>query len=355
MSEEVKPGQESALHQVVSESRLPVESLATVAADQPTAIETENLNRIFLPFALEQAERTQQQQRRFVHYTSAENALNIIKNKQIWLRNVRCMSDYMEVLYGHELLRNFFSNEQHRKTFHDALDPCAAGVAGEAIRLFDQWWLDIQFNTYISCLSEHEDDEDNHGRLSMWRAFGRLSARAALVLNLAKNNAAAGIPVMFSPVAYFNYQRLETEIHRVISNIITNTEVLRRIDKQIILNHIFYMLMAATVSLKHEGFKEEKEWRLIYSPQMRPSPLMLRSVEVIEGIPQIIYKIDLENRPSDNIGGITIPELVHRIIIGPSPFPFTIRDAFVAVLQEAGMSDAEARSRVVASGIPLRT
>ena len=271
---------------------------------------------------MEQANRAQQQQHRFVHYTSAGNALNIIKNKQIWLRNVRCMSDYMEVLHGHEMLKKFFSDEQHQKTFHDALDPCGADVAGEAIRLFDQWGEDIQFNTYISCLSEHEDDEDNHGRLSMWRAFGRLSARAALVLNLPKNDIAAGIPVMFSPVAYFDYKRLEMEVNRVISNIIDNTEVLRRIDRQIILNHIFYMLMAATVSLKHEGFKEEKEWRLVYSPKMRPSPFMTKSVETIDGVPQIIYKIDLANRPSDNISGVSIPELVQRIIIGPLAISF---------------------------------
>lgn len=34
---------------------------------------------------------------RFVHYTSAESALRIIKTKQIWMRNATCMSDYREI------------------------------------------------------------------------------------------------------------------------------------------------------------------------------------------------------------------------------------------------------------------
>jgi hypothetical protein len=31
---------------------------------------------------------------RFVHYTSAEAALSIIRSKRIWMRNTTCMSDY---------------------------------------------------------------------------------------------------------------------------------------------------------------------------------------------------------------------------------------------------------------------
>ena len=56
MSEEVKAGQEPATHPVLIESpSVIIEYTATQAADQPAPIETENLNRIFLPYALEQA------------------------------------------------------------------------------------------------------------------------------------------------------------------------------------------------------------------------------------------------------------------------------------------------------------
>jgi hypothetical protein len=44
---------------------------------------------------------------KFVHYTSAEAALNIIKSKRIWMRNTTCMSDYREVQHGFEILNRF--------------------------------------------------------------------------------------------------------------------------------------------------------------------------------------------------------------------------------------------------------
>lgn len=41
---------------------------------------------------------------KFSHYTSAEAAISIIKNKKIWMRNIKVMNDYSEVKYGQFLL-----------------------------------------------------------------------------------------------------------------------------------------------------------------------------------------------------------------------------------------------------------
>ena len=38
----------------------------------------------------------------FVHYTNANTAYKIIKNEEIWLRNVRGMNDYREIDYGRD-------------------------------------------------------------------------------------------------------------------------------------------------------------------------------------------------------------------------------------------------------------
>lgn len=263
------------------------------------------------------------------------------------------MSDYMEVLYGYQFLKQFFSNQEHRKTFNDALEPCGAGIAAEARGLFDKWWMNIQFSTYIASISEHQASEDLHGRLSMWRAFGSRAPRAALVLNLPRDGAAAGLNLTLSPVAYFSYEQVEAELLRVIDGIKRESSYLHSIGRETVLHAIFFMLMVAAVSLKHEGFHEEREWRLIHSPQLRPSSLLRKATETIGGVPQIIYKIPLENRPPENIVGVEIPELIERVIIGPSNYPIPIGEAFAAALQVAGMKDAPAR--VFASNIPLRT
>jgi hypothetical protein len=56
----------------------------------------------------------------------------------------------------------------------------------ETLTSFNEWWAHIRVNTYISSISEHEDSEDQHGRLSMWRAFGGTFAKVAIVLRIPK-------------------------------------------------------------------------------------------------------------------------------------------------------------------------
>ena len=201
------------------------------------------------------------------------------------MRSVRCMSDYMEVVHGYQFLRQFFGNQEHRKEFDDALEPCATGIAAEALSLFDKLWVNIQFSTYICSISEHQESEDLYGRLSMWRAFGKPAARAALVLNLPREATAVGLNLTLSPVAYFSYEQVETELVRVISGVGEHCEFLKSVERETVVYAIFFMLMVATVSLKHEGFHEEREWRLVYSPQLRPSEFLRGSTQTIDGVP----------------------------------------------------------------------
>lgn len=142
------------------------------------------LEAIFMPIARNQRDEFFKKSKRFVHYTSADSALNIIRTKRLWMRNTTCMADYQEVEHGYKMLVSYFSDSNRREVFTAALDSCVPGAAMEALTLFDQWWAHIRFNTYISSVSEHEDREDLHGRLSMWRAFGRTIGKVAIVFRV---------------------------------------------------------------------------------------------------------------------------------------------------------------------------
>jgi hypothetical protein len=140
---------------------------------------------------------------RFVHYTSAEAALKIFASKRVWMRNTTCMADYREVQHGYEMLQRFFRDEKRRNELYAALDAVGPNIAAEAVHLFDQWWNNIRLSTYITSISEHDDREDLHGRLSMWRAFGGHTARVAVVLAIPwYTGATETLRVMMSPVAY---------------------------------------------------------------------------------------------------------------------------------------------------------
>jgi hypothetical protein len=54
-----------------------------------------------------------------------------------------------------------------------------------------------------------------------------------------------------------------------------------------------------------------------------------------------------------DLDNVAIPSLIDRVIIGPSPYPWPMYEAFVAALTAAGVPDAN--QRVFVSGIPIRT
>ena len=291
---------------------------------------------------------------RFVHYTSADNALKILNSKCIWMRNTTCMSDYREVNHGLDALNRYFANSPSKQAFTDALNGCSAGIAEEAFALFNQWWQATQLQTYITSISEHDDREDVHGRLSMWRAFGNSTARVAMVVRIGSEigkNLSLGAEL--SPVGYFTDAELGQELSLVVNNVRENQDFLRTVDRPWLLQTIFAVLTSAVVSLKHEGFAEEREWRIIHSPARRPSPHLKPSIEVVAGVPQQVYKIPLRSDAAAGLSNLDPDELIDRIIIGPTQFPWAMYDAFVAALKDAGVKDAG--NRVFVSQIPVRT
>jgi hypothetical protein len=313
-------------------------------------------DRLFTPYAQSRREKlypSRSGYAQFVHYTSAEAALKIINGKRFWLRNTSCMGDYREVQHGFDTLRSALASEGNEAKLSAALDRCSPGLAKESFGLFNQWWEHIRTNTYIGCLSEHDIGENDHGRLSMWRAFGGGVARVGVVLNVPwYSGGVEALNLIFSPVAYFGEGQVRSELAVVIHNIHANIDVLRRTGRGIILGRVANMLMAAVTCMKHEGFHEEKEWRVLCNPKMLPSPLVQHCTQSIAGVPQIVYEMPLDVTASDKLSELDVSKLVSRVIIGPTQYPSAIAGAFVEAMARAGIPDPEAH--VCASGIPIR-
>lgn len=296
---------------------------------------------------------------RLVHYTSAEAGLNIIRTKRFWMRNTNCMSDFSEVQHGFDILNSFFANKARRDSFTEALDECIPGVASEAITAFNNSWNDIRSNSYIACLSEHQDGEDSNGRLSMWRAFGGSATRIGIVLNIPYTLSILPLNIIFSSVAYFSESAAHKDLEEVIGNVRANREYLRKIGRDVLVRIVFNTFLFRVVCLKHEGFHEEREWRAIYAPTLGayapipgPSRLMESSTEVVSGVPQVVYKVPLDASVSDQIADLDFTQIFDHLIIGPTSYPRPIYGAFVDELTKAGV--ANSAERVQVSGIPIR-
>jgi hypothetical protein len=316
------------------------------------------LEGVFMPYARRQRDEAYQNlsagdNLRFVHYTSAEAALSIIRSKRMWMRNATCMSDYREIQHGFEMLGKIFFEKSSKAAFVGTLDSCTPSVATEAIEKFEQWSRDIRFSTYLACISEHDSNEDMNGRLSMWRAFGGSTVRVGMVFSLPRiSNGSLALRLIFSPVAYLTEKQIRESFAEVVRNIGAGRSFLQSVNREVLVQTVFYMLVAAATCLKHEGFREEREWRAIYTPTLLPSPLMERSTEVICGVPQVVYKLPLDTGASPELADLDFGQIFDRLIVGPCPYPWVVYEAFRDALAATGVQGAAERVHI--SGIPVR-
>ena len=127
---------------------------------------------------------------------------------------------------------------------------------------------------------------------------------------------------------------------------------LQIIDKFEILKFLHNKFLVTVLSLKHKGFEEEKEWRILYNDKIYPSDGVAEErIEIIKGMPRIIKVINFEKL--NEFGYSTkLNDILYKIIIGPSDNPIQLQEIFIKKLTENGVVDAE--KKVVISEIPIR-
>jgi len=316
----------------------------------PPTPEQDKLAEIFFGFAYARQLSVKEKATRFVHYTNAEAAMNILRTKEVWLRESSCMNDFMEVEHGRGcVVRAYTAGE---KAFKGSLDAIYPGISDEIEKLFDGWMPHLLTDTYLSCFSEHDESEDTYGRLSMWRAYSEATG-VALVVNskpyITENTA---LKAYASPVGYFSDFEFAAEFDKTRIRVEAERDFLRQIDRQVIINMAFATLKFSALCTKHPGFREEREWLIVYCPSLERSSYLVKDIQAIRGVPQSIYKIPLKDIPDQGLVGVEVPALIERVIIGPTQYPLAARKAFVTLLTDAGVADAE--KRVFVSDIPLR-
>ena len=317
----------------------------------PTADVAELRRKIFFQHAVERAKLVQDEQLRFVYYTTAEVAYRILKHKEIWMRNSTTMNDYMEVEHGLQCLNQAHKSGKGQR-FQAALDSCFPSLSQEVRDLFDAWVPGFRGGTFMTCVSEHPQHEDTKGRLSMWRAYGGRSGVAIVFDSEVMFMQTDSLAAYASPVAYFGPAEVADELDRVADAIEQNLKFLCSFGRESLKNTAFEMLRFAALCTKHPGFSEEREWRVLASPALQASPLLGEHIELVRGVPQTVLKIRLQDSPDDGVVGLELPTLIKRIIIGPCDFPHVVARALGTLLDDAGVADH--MDKVVVSNILLR-
>lgn len=320
---------------------------------------TKLIEEIFFPHSNSCLERLKKNDTKFSYYTNAETGFKIINNEEIWMRNVRCMNDYSEFLWGRKVMYDALDDENIRKRLNELfsrLGDISFDIFFE--KVVKKFIYGAQRRTYITCLSEHDVTdlaERKYGRLSMWRAYGKNSGVALILNNDFLNNSEAlgdGAFFITSPVLY--EENICEYLNEIIDKMEMNSISSTPLPYELVSEKLLLAIYIATLSIKHPSFKEEREWRIILSFYDNSEVANLKGVvrpsyETIEGIPQRIYKINLKDSILDNAD---IKSLLNGILIGPVENPYIIKESFEGLLESKQISID--KDLVQISNVPLR-
>jgi hypothetical protein len=257
------------------------------------------------------------------HYTTIQNFENILRDGEIWFSNPLLMNDYEEVRFG---IANFLQSLEHSS------DLLAALKSKERIELFNEGIRNvfrdfdyrILFDVYAFCLSEH-DLLDNDGRLSMWRAYAGGGSGVALIFDTSKLPPPTQNPFIFAPVIYATRAQRADWIWAKIkqfSSLVASADF-KNEQLQHVAWYLFERIKVFSLFSKHDGFNEEREWRIVYLPDRdqgsRYKQYFKHSLSQNTAVPKMkLPMFESIASGSDNSQNFTISEILNKVIIGPT-------------------------------------
>jgi hypothetical protein len=291
------------------------------------------------------------------HYTSISVLEAMLLHNEIWFSNPLLMNDWEEVSFGiQEGIRLFMNSPEIE----------SASQSTERFELLRSalWSYYITFvnehmpDTYVLCFSKHEK-EDTDGLLSMWRGYGGNGKGVAIVLDTAKIPVDEQSPLFI--ISHVHYGTVEQRREYVRQRYILQfAEIIKKSalpDEKLYIGsrHFFERIKLFALFTKHRGFKEEREWRVVY---MRDRDYAKKLEEMLDywigprgAEPKL--KLKIEALPSLAGETVTLSQLIDRIILGPSFLSTPLaRSTIFRMLDVA--SKPELKDRIKFSTIPFR-
>lgn len=273
------------------------------------------------------------------HYTSAEKAQTILTDKRLLLRKATCMNDYQEIIYGKDIVIKYLFND-NKDEINSIIQSINKNYNIDNLKkTFTDYISDMENRTYICCFSEIKNKKNHsyNGDLSMWRGYantnGVMFKFKPIILD--SPEIIDNISFFISPVIYDKKDFIEI-LDDIFQKISDDIYLIKNIFKEHIdffFELIIRQLYHRIICLKNKDFKEEKEWRLLYSPFKKDYVDSLSNIQSIDteiktfyGLPQKVHYMNFNNL-----------DILDSIIIGPTQYPeyiSTMIEAFQYLLKD---------------------
>lgn len=291
----------------------------------------------------------------FSHYTSAFAALEIIKTRRMWMRNSISMNDYSEIIYGKNCVISCWRDSDIGGRLKSALSKLHESIVVNIDNFLYESAPSREAWTFITSVSEYNNKdsyEATYGRLSMWRAYGGDTSVAIIFDTRPFILSNKSIDTSVMPVFYETPEEFKDRFNRMVLRIENNISFLKDFSIMKIYNILCRNFHYSMLSTKHPGFHEEREWRIVFSPHIDKPNNIECAIETINGVPQLLYKLDINKLISDSIESIELSRFIESVMIGPTANPFLIAGAFAHEISKFYTGNPYDKIKI--SEIPLR-
>jgi hypothetical protein len=230
------------------------------------------------------------------------------------------------------------------------------GIFTTALRQYrDKFEQSELMDTYVFCLSEHDRDEMD-GKLSMWRGYGGNGNGAAIVFDSSSLEVKHDSPLALAKVHYGSREERTNWLKKLAARFAEIVLSLDIPDDKIYFSSyaVFRRLQAFALFSKHSGFKEEKEWRVVYFSERDTGKILDKFRHYHVGKRGVEPKLRLPFEPIAGVTGddFSLKKILDSIILGPTTStPLAVRSV-ERMLELMGMS--EFKELVLPSSIPFR-
>lgn len=285
------------------------------------------------------------------HYTSIHVLESIAKHNEIWMSHPLQMNDTQELIEGLRVARHAFLECRNLKN-----------------ALAEKWWPYFEaykkiesdfltthaYDTYIFCFTEH-DANDTDGALSMWRGYGGDGSGIAIVVNTGLLvEPTQPTPFVFSKIAYrsaIERKAVLDEAAEIAAKWVTGSAG-KLVGAENLGRSFFRIALLAALFTKHNGFGEEREWRLVYLAEDDTNGRRYHYHLGPRG-PEPKLKVKIASDSLLSQAELSLDKIVDRILLGPTAASSLSQFAVRRMLREYDAS-RPLEQRVIASSTPFR-